>query len=368
LRLPAFEDLSKEQDVIYNLELDGNYIVSGPPGTGKSVMALYRAQALTIDDRQPAVLMYNNVLQQYTAQAARSINVSGYITTFHKWLSSFWRTHYGSTPPTLESSSYDHDWGEIAQIFLSRPPSDSKLNDLLVDEGQDLALGFFRMARFLAKNITVFADENQQIKDHNTTLTEIEKAIGAREHLVLDRNYRNSREIAELAKHYYCGTPTGIPKAPSRKGAKPILQNFANLNELVEFVVAYVSGRTNLSIGIACPSAKLQTKLMNRLELRDLGVPIQMYSSKSADPRHKSLDFVRAGITLVHYQSLKGLEFDTLFVPGLEQSTQDHTSAATRMLFYVVMSRARDELYISWTGSGSTPPIVADLGELVEHR
>ena len=24
----------KEQDLIYNLDLDGNYIVSGPPGTG----------------------------------------------------------------------------------------------------------------------------------------------------------------------------------------------------------------------------------------------------------------------------------------------------------------------------------------------
>ena len=72
MRLPAFEDLSKEQDLIYNLDLDGNYLVSGPPGTGKSVMALYRAQVLTFDDREPALLMYNNVLQQYTAQAADS--------------------------------------------------------------------------------------------------------------------------------------------------------------------------------------------------------------------------------------------------------------------------------------------------------
>ena len=28
MRLPAFEDLSKEQDLIYNLDLDGNYLVS----------------------------------------------------------------------------------------------------------------------------------------------------------------------------------------------------------------------------------------------------------------------------------------------------------------------------------------------------
>ena len=42
--------------------------------------------------------------------------------------------------------------------------------DLIVDEGQDLALGFFRIVRSVAKNITVFADENQQLFDNNTTL------------------------------------------------------------------------------------------------------------------------------------------------------------------------------------------------------
>src|SRR6185437_12924577 len=77
VKLPAFEDLSKEQDLIYNLDLDGNFLVSGPPGTGKSVMALYRAQMLSFDDREPAVLTYSNVLQQYTEQAANEIEVAG---------------------------------------------------------------------------------------------------------------------------------------------------------------------------------------------------------------------------------------------------------------------------------------------------
>ena len=75
VRLPAFEDLSKEQDLIYNLDLDGNHLVTGPPGTGKSIMALYRAQVLSFDEREPAVLMYNNVLQQYTKQAAEQVSI-----------------------------------------------------------------------------------------------------------------------------------------------------------------------------------------------------------------------------------------------------------------------------------------------------
>ena len=45
---------------------------------------------------------------------------------------------------------------------------------------------------------------------------------------------------------------------------------------------------------------------------------------------------------IVNYQSLKGLEFDALFVPMLESFPTDATSASVRMLFYVVTSRARD--------------------------
>ena len=94
MKLPAFEDLSKEQDLIYNLDLDGNYLVSGPPVTGKSVMALYLAQVLTIDEREPAVLMYSRVLCQYSEQAADEIDVGMYVNTFHSWFWKWWRTIY----------------------------------------------------------------------------------------------------------------------------------------------------------------------------------------------------------------------------------------------------------------------------------
>lgn len=366
MKLPAFEDLSKEQDLIYNLDLDGNYLVSGPPGTGKSVMALYRAQALTIDEREPDVLMYSNVLQQYTEQAAEEIGVESFVTTFHKWFWRFWRTHYGGRPPTLEGNSFAIDFGAVVQMFMADPPQKGQLTDLIVDEGQDLAVDFYRMARYTAQNITVFADENQKIVEENTTLREIEKAIGASEHLELRRNYRNTAEIAAVAAHYYAGAPTGKPDPPERHGDKPILKNFPDLNDFVGFVARYAAGRTNLNIGIACPTSSLQRKLLNRLQARNLRIRVQTYIGSSKD--HKDLDFDEPAITIVNYRSLKGLEFDTLFVPEIQQVTMDPTSAVTRMMFYVAMSRARDELHLSWSGDGPVPPILDGLSGLVEQQ
>lgn len=366
MKLPAFEDLSKEQDLIFNLDLDCNYIVSGPPGTGKSVMALYRAQALTFDDREPSVLMYSKVLKQYSEQAANELGVAGHVTTFHGWFWGFWRKYYGANPPSLVGNSYHQDWAQIAHEFMTNPPELGGLADLIVDEGQDLSLNFFRIARFIAKNITVFADENQQLFDNNTTLREIEIGIGAREHLMLRRNYRNTAEIAAVAAKYFAGTPTGIPEPPERHGDKPSLRLYASTDEFTDFVARYVKARTNLGIGIACPNQATQQRLYRELTKRKLPIPVQQYVS--GNRQHSLLDFDSPAVTLVHYKSLKGLEFDTLFVPELQQVTVDATSAATRMMFYVVMSRARNELHLSWSGSSSQPALLTDLKGLVQEQ
>lgn len=366
MKLPAFEDLSKEQDLIFNLDLDGNYLVSGPPGTGKSVMALYRAQALTFDDREPLVLMYSKVLKQYTEQAANEIDVAGHVTTFHSWFSNFWRKYFRTGPPSLAGDSFAHDWAQIAQQFVANAPGLGSLPDLIVDEGQDLSQGFFRIARFMTKNITVFADENQQLFEDNSTLREIETNIGAPAPLVLRRNYRNTVEIAAVAARYYAGAPTGIPDPPERHGDKPSLRRYATADEFLDYVTRYVKARTHLTIGIACPNQKTQRQLFRELIHRKLPIPVQQYIS--GDRQNSVLDFDLPSVTLLHYKSLKGLEFDTLFVPELQQVTADATSAATRMMFYVVMSRARHELHLSWNGFSEVPNIVADLRGLVQEQ
>lgn len=366
MRLPAFEDLSKEQDLVYNLDLDGNYLVSGPPGTGKSVMALYRAQVLTFDDRRPALLMYNNVLQQYTEQAADTLEVAGFVQTFHSWIWHFWQKSFNDKPPTMEGKPYELDWAEMTQQFFANPPCSDMLGDLLVDEGQDLPLGFFRLARFFARNITVFADENQQLMDQNTTLKEIVGAIKPTERVELRRNYRNTAEIAAVAAKYYSGAPTGIPEPPTRHGEKPTLRRYHSDVELADFIARYAKARTHLTIGIACSSWRLQKRLLELLEERRLPVPVQTYSAYDKH-RYGRLAFDVPAITIVNYKSLKGLEFDTLFVPELQQVSVDPTSAATRMTFYVVMSRARDELHLSYSCVGDPPTILNDLKGLVRE-
>ncbi|SVD74041.1 uncharacterized protein METZ01_LOCUS426895, partial [marine metagenome] len=44
--LPDPEDLGDDQKKVIKLDFDQSHLVSGPPGSGKSVMAVYRTMAL----------------------------------------------------------------------------------------------------------------------------------------------------------------------------------------------------------------------------------------------------------------------------------------------------------------------------------
>jgi DNA helicase IV len=365
LRLPSFEELSPEQDEVYNLPLDGNYLVSGPPGSGKSNMALYRALALGIDERPVTVIMYNRVLKQYTVKAAGELGLNVDISTFHEWMWKVWKRFFGDYPPTHVAGEWAIDWSRAVEIFLRKLPSRGALPYLIVDEGQDLPVHFYTMASWLSKGVTVFADENQVIRDGNSTLAEIGKSIAAAGQIHLSRSHRNTREIARIASLYRLDGRQDMVTVEEDTGVRPALVHVADLEEFAAFVERYTETHPSASIAIACKTANLQRRLWLSLGRRRLKARAQMYIS--TDSKYRRLTFDETGVTIINYRSMKGLEFDTVLVPEL-QLVEDAASPEVKTLFYVVMSRARHELLFFWSGSGTEPDVLANIPEDVLER
>ena len=66
-KLPSVEDLDKEQDVILRLPESGQFLVTGGPGTGKSVVSLIRRNRVQ-KSKNYVFLVYNHVLMRSTKQ------------------------------------------------------------------------------------------------------------------------------------------------------------------------------------------------------------------------------------------------------------------------------------------------------------
>ncbi|MFB2642970.1 AAA family ATPase [Shewanella bicestrii] len=94
MRMPNIRQLSEEQlDIFEDAPIDGSILVSGPPGTGKTVIAFLRAQRLAKRNIDITVLMFNRILRKYTENIASDISGNVQSKTMHSWLPRWWLQH-----------------------------------------------------------------------------------------------------------------------------------------------------------------------------------------------------------------------------------------------------------------------------------
>jgi hypothetical protein len=131
-KLPTYQGLSGEQQEVYELPLDGNYLVSGPPGTGKTVMALYRTMQYCEAERQVVLLSYSRPLNQYMNYGAEDLGIGPVVITYTMWLKAI----FNGNPPLVPNSNgpWDYDWNEM----FRRAPELPQVECLVIDEGQDM--------------------------------------------------------------------------------------------------------------------------------------------------------------------------------------------------------------------------------------
>jgi superfamily I DNA/RNA helicase len=364
MRLPAYQDLSREQDKINNLPLNGSYLVVGPPGTGKTVMALYRASMLAEKGEPLQILMHSRLLSQYTSDAAEELSVQAHVETFSRWLFRFWLQHYNKRYPQVRK--YVADWNEILKQLNQNPPPKSQIPHLVVDEGQDIAPGFYLVAQHVAKRMTVFADENQRISDDNSALSDIRCYSGLTATHKLTRNYRNTKEIADLARHFYTGLQTGIAESPERSGEIPRLLHHPTPEKSAEFILRYEKNHRDKDIGVLVPDIKTRNQLRKLLEGKTVH-PLEVFvggQGSDAEP----LSFGAPGIKLLCYASAKGLEFDAVFLPELQNFRTDPRTPDFKMMMYVLVSRARDDLFLMYSGEGEAAAVAALPKETLRTR
>ncbi len=291
-------------------------------------------------------------------------------------------------PPILEGNPYQIAWDEVVSHILEFedciPDESLDLGTLLIDEGQDFSPGFYKTLQAICAvaaarkgkvkhppRCFVLADENQQITEQNSTLEEIAttlKIAPENRYTLLD-NFRNSREIAELARSFFNDVGV-LPRLPSRSSERPVFSILRSRTQATERIRNWVRNNPGKETGVLVFNEAAREAVTNDLTtafsgLRGRTITVQSYSWKSREQnRVDELQFdVGDVVTVLNIQSCKGLEFDAVMIVGLRDAQIGlYGPDRFKMQMFVAVSRGREWVHLmDFDGAGSTKAYMSCL-------
>ncbi|WP_330460742.1 AAA family ATPase [Streptomyces sp. NBC_00820] len=264
---------------------------------------------------------------------------------------------------------------EAARLLQERGPL---YRHVVVDEAQDLHPAQWRLLRAAAParpdDLFVAGDPHQRIYDTKVFLKALGIKVAGRS-TKMRKNYRSTHEILSWATALLVGRPfeqleddarneTLLGYRSALHGNGPALFAAASEEDELDALVARVhawnaTGVAAGEIGVATRFNKGAEKAVARLTAA--GIPaVKLRADVPED-----MDAVRVGTM----HSVKGLEFRCVAVVGVNDGALPYPKAVTpveldraqheadlmseRCLLFVACTRARDGLYVSWTGAPS---------------
>lgn len=239
---------------------------------------------------------------------------------------------------------------EILKIYREKWPH------IHIDEYQDTDRAQHRLVQLLGGtggNVCAVGDEDQSIYGFRgadfTNILEFEKTWPSAKIITLERNYRSSQKILDAANAAIAKNKARRPKnlfTRKAKGGK--LSAFAAENEkeeaerVAEIIKKILKkGSSSGPIAILC-RANFQFHPFEKA-LKERGLPYLAAADQD--------DLMANGrpIRLMTVHAAKGLEFEYVFIPGLEKGLFPHSpTEEERRLFYVALTRGKKKIFLSW--------------------
>lgn len=252
------------------------------------------------------------------------------------------------------------DWADLYMILndnLYRIPNDKKIDYILIDEAQDLTVGQLRVLKSLTKkSLTIAADIAQKIYKTSFTWKEVGIDISGRSSKVLSKSFRSTKQIVRLAEDLMEKNRSKATEEytmailPEIEGNIPVLVRCNTLLEENTYLINLIKGYSynDETIGIICRTHQDLKRIKNLL-----------FSSKiryQVIEKEESWSLLKPGIKIVTAHSSKGLEFERVLIPYLDDSIYplklfkvdeeqlEEYLETERNLLYVAMTRARSSL------------------------
>ncbi len=365
--LPDIQDLSKEQEAVRALPREGQHLIVGGPGTGKTVVALIRARRHRRERDEYVFLVFNHLLHRASVQLFGGELSS---STWETWFDDRFKEITGETLPRKPAEPERFrpiDWDGVTKVVSGRSasgrPAVADAPFLVVDEGQDMPPQFYGTLVALGfERFFVAADQNQQIHDEHSSRRHIETAlaIDTDDVIELKHNYRNCKPVAKLARAFYTGDPASppvdLPSRPGRSGTAPLLCNYAKTRfaDVCRGIVKIVDRDPATLVGVIAPNNEVRQRYVDELRAvtRRLAATGRLDNGEPRIEtffgRHRpDVRFDEGGILVMNAQACKGLEFDVAVLADIDgHDVPQMDLDAVRKRFYVMVARARQRVIL----------------------
>ena len=355
-RLPPIQDLGKEQEAARALPKEGQHLIIGGPGTGKSVLALLRARRHRDERDDYLFLVFNHLLDRASGQLFGDGLVS---KTWIGWFLDTFEKIAGQSVPRMprdDNAFPEIDWPRVVAIVRALPAGKTPPRPFLViDEGQDMPPEFYDTLVGLGfDRFFVVADQNQQITEGNSSRKEIEDglAIKTKDVIELRQNYRNQYCVARLAREFYTGDPASPPPeipGPS-PGVVPLLcyYNEDSLDKVARGILLLADRDPRQLIGVIAPNNRVRGSYVLALRTAEVRLDNPRPTVETFHGDHRpEVAFDEGGILVINAQACKGLEFDTVVLADIDEHfVRSSDPDVARRLFYVMVARAKEQVFL----------------------
>ncbi|MCX2430658.1 3'-5' exonuclease [Pedobacter sp. GR22-10] len=388
--LPQITLLTKDQKLAYNPKLP--MLVTGGPGSGKTVVTIYRFLRAVRNEKKIILFTFNRTLiysikgtlRDRAEELFGNLDQKQIDDIVDNQLSTFFIWHKNNVCPFNDTADEDI----VAGNFASLAANGNYFEELFIDEGQDLPPAVYSNIFTLADSVSVGADRAQNYRRYyeddeveDIILENLKKQKHTQDQY-LGENFRNTMEIFELARKFVPNNRRvqDMDVSEFRRGNKPDIRSGLDQLAQLDIIMQVISQNRNANIGILLHFRNEFPVLRAHLEKNG-------YSCAQDAPEASSYSYYYNDMNgddelvvkkklcspfITTFESCKGLEFDIVIMPFFENSepamrklNREGRAYATQNHYYVAVTRAKNEIFIL---CNEPPPSLPNVTEEEEEE
>lgn len=303
---------------------DKSMLVTGCAGSGKSVIAMHKAEQLHKKGKDVILIAYTKSLSRFMKNGKADSS----FRFFHHYL---WKYKY------------------------KMPKADYIIVDEIQDFTKEEIQEFIDAAK---KHFFFFGDTAQSIYrqygKQTMTIKQIAVMTGLNT-LQLFNNYRLPRPVAKITQDFV-GVDVQEYKEKVYQNKETELPHFIHFDDeqkQIEVLLRLVKDNVGRNIGILLPNNPEVIRISQEFKDNDVECEFKYNKHNNDFDYVDNLDFNTLLPKILTYHSAKGLQFDMVILPMYNGTNDDES----RKALYVAMTRTMHSLYVLYSTQSLQPPL-----------